>query len=168
MAARSTRRRQVSKPAAPRATKVAKTATTAKTARKAPNRRAVGNGIGLTFHHMDYTSHDLEAMKRFYSETLGFTNVVYEPAHNYMTVFVTPSSGIGFMAPTGSAPDQWRPPGEPAFYFFVEDVDRVYRELTHKGVTFDLPPTNMPWKHRMARLRDPEGRTVCLAQKQSR
>ena len=117
---------------------------------------------------MDYTSHDLEAMKRFYSETLGFTNVVSEPAHNYMTVFVTPSSGIGFMPPTASAPDQWRPPGEPAFYFFVEDVDRVYRELTHKGVTFDLPPTNMPWKHRMARLRDPEGRTVCLAQKQSR
>jgi len=133
-------------------------------AAKAPNGRPVGDGIGLTFHHMDYTTHDLEGMKRFFSETLGFTNVVHDPAQNYMMVFVTPTSGIGFMPPMQTAPDQWRPPGEPAFYFFVDDVDRVYRDLTGRGVSFDQPPTDEPWKHRVARLRDPEGRTVCLAQ----
>ena len=152
------------KPAATRARKIPAKAP----GRMAPNRRPVGNGIGLSFHHMDYTTHDLEAMRRFFAETLGFTNVQHDPKANYLMVYVTPSSGIGFMPPMNSAPDQWRPPGEPAFYFFVNDVDRVHRELTERGVLFDQPPTDMPWKHRVARLRDPEGRTVCLAQDQAR
>jgi catechol 2,3-dioxygenase-like lactoylglutathione lyase family enzyme len=137
-------------------------------AAKAPNGRAAGTGIGLLFHHMDYTTHDAEAMKRFYSETLGFTNVEHDPKSNYLMVYVTPTSGIGFMPPMDSAPDQWRPPGEPAFYFFVNDVDRVHRELSDRGVLFDQPPTDMPWNHRVARLRDPEGRTVCFAQELAR
>jgi lactoylglutathione lyase len=45
----------------------------------------------------------------------------------------------------------------------VEDVDRAYQDLTAKGVSFDMPPQDMPWGHRMAVCRDPEGRRVCLA-----
>jgi len=129
----------------------------------APNGRTVGTGIGLTHHHMDFSTHDLEGMRRFFTETLGFTNVLHIPEANYMTVFVTPTSSLGFMPPA-SAPEQWQPPGEPNLYFFVADVDAVFARLSAEGVSFDQAPTDMPWGHRLAILRDPEGRRVCLAQ----
>ncbi len=130
----------------------------------APNGRPAGTGIGLTHHHMSYGTHDLEAMRRFFVETLGFTNVLHIPEHGYMTVFVTPTSSLGFMPPAGNAPEQWQPPGEPSLYFFVADVDAACAALVRKGVALDQPPTDMPWGHRLALLRDPEGRRVCLAQ----
>lgn len=131
--------------------------------RPAPNGRPVGTGIGLTHHHMDFSSHDLDAMRRFFAETLGFTNVQGAAAGD-MTVFVTPTSSLGFRPPASTAPDQWRPPGEPDLYFFVSDVDAVFAKLSAEGVLFDQAPTDMPWGHRLAVLRDPEGRRVCLAQ----
>ena len=130
----------------------------------APNGRPIETGIGLTHHHMDFSTHDLEGMRRFFVETLGFTNVLHLPEHGYMTVFITPTSSLGFMPPANTAPDQWQPPGEPNLYFFVSDVDAVFAKLSAEGVLFDQPPTDMPWGHRLAILRDPEGRRVCLAQ----
>jgi catechol 2,3-dioxygenase-like lactoylglutathione lyase family enzyme len=129
----------------------------------APNGKPARSKIGLIHHHMDYSTHDLDGMRRFFTETLGFSNVLSIPEHGYLTVFVTPTSSIGFMRPAGSAPEQWQPPGEPNFYFFVADVDRAYADLTSRGVAFDQPPSDMPWGHRLAILRDPEGRRVCLA-----
>ena len=130
----------------------------------APNGKPVGTGIGLTHHHMDFSTHDLAAMRKFFVETLGFTNVLHIPEASYMTVFVTPTSSLGFMPPASTAPDQWQPPGEPNFYFFVADVDATFAKLSAEGVAFEQPPTDMPWGHRLAILRDPEGRRVCLAQ----
>ena len=76
----------------------------------------------------------------------------------------SPTSSLGFMPPMPGPPEDWRPPREPALYFMVEDVDRAHRALVDKGVPFDQAPANMPWGHRVALLRDPEGRRVCLAQ----
>jgi catechol 2,3-dioxygenase-like lactoylglutathione lyase family enzyme len=67
------------------------------------------------------------------------------------------------MPPAASAPEQWQPPGEPNFYFFVADVDAAHAALTARGVIFEQAPADMPWGHRVAVLRDPEGRRVCLA-----
>ena len=49
-------------------------------------------------------------------------------------------------------------------YFIVSDVARAHLDLAARGVTFEQVPTDMPWQHRVAMLRDPEGRLVCLAQ----
>ena len=147
-----------------RTTKRTTTTATPAMAMPAPNGRAIETGIGLTHHHMDFSTHDLEAMRRFFVETLGFTNVLHFPEHGYMTVFVTPTSSLGFMPPASTAPDQWQPPGEPNLYFFVSDVDAVFAKLSAEGTLFDQAPTDMPWGHRLAVLRDPEGRRVCLAQ----
>lgn len=149
---------------APRAAK----ARVATLAGLAPNGKPVSSGIGLTHHHMDYSTHDLEGMRRFFVETLGFGNVLHIPEHRYLTVFITPTSSLGFMPPTTSAPEQWQPPGEPSLYFYVEDVDRCHAELSARGVSFELPPTDMPWGHRLTTFRDPEGRRVCLARKLER
>lgn len=47
-------------------------------------------------------------------------------------------------------------------YFEVEDIDRRYRDLTEKGVTFDTAPTEERWRWKEARFTDPSGNRLCL------
>jgi lactoylglutathione lyase len=42
-------------------------------------------------------------------------------------------------------------------HFNVSNVDKVYRELVERGVDFEEPPANRPWRERMAAFHDPEG-----------
>src|SRR2546426_7441227 len=91
--------------------------------RRAPRRRAtptrkavqvappaasqrVPSGIGLTTHHLDYTSHDMDGIKHFYTVTLGFTKAQHDPANNYLIVQTGPSSSLGFMPPMPGPPEQ--------------------------------------------------------------
>jgi predicted enzyme related to lactoylglutathione lyase len=136
-------------------------------ARQAPRTAAaparVANAIGLLDMHMDYTTHSVEDMRRFYTELLGFKSFQYDPGFDYLSVTTGPSSSLGFMPPMPGPPEQWRPPREPWIYLLVKNVDRAYRDLLARGATFEQEPTDMPWRHRVATLRDPEGRMVCLA-----
>jgi predicted enzyme related to lactoylglutathione lyase len=117
---------------------------------------------------MDYSSHDVGQVKHFYTEVLGFTDFSYQSDFDYLYVRTGPSSSLGFMPPLPGPPEQWRPPREPAIFLIVEDVDHSHRALVAKGVTFEQAPADMPWGHRTAVLRDPEGRLICLAQPLSR
>jgi predicted enzyme related to lactoylglutathione lyase len=150
----------------------------ARAAKKSPPRRAAmraaamptvsPSAIGAWHHHLDYTSHDMAGIKRFYTEVLGFSVAMEDAKSGYLSIRTTPSTTIGFMPPMPGPPEQWRPPGEPALYFFVKDVDRVYRELSEKGIVFREPPADMPWGHRLTVCKDPEGRMVCIATDLSR
>jgi lactoylglutathione lyase len=122
------------------------------------------NAIGLIRVHVSYNSHEMDQVRRFYTETLGFTRFDGEPASEYLWIQTGGRSSIGFSAPEPGPPEQWRPPREPSLYLIVSDVDRAHLELTERGATFEQGPTDMPWRHRVATLRDPEGRLVCLAQ----
>ncbi|TMQ72383.1 MAG: hypothetical protein E6K80_02915 [Candidatus Eisenbacteria bacterium] len=132
--------------------------------RVAARTRTAASGIGVRRHHMDYTSHALEDVKRFYTELLGFRDFEYDARMQSLSVRTGASSSVGFMPPTPGPPEQWRPPREPAIVLEVSDVDRAHRDLAARGVTFLQPPTDMPGRHRVAILRDPEGRTIMLAQ----
>jgi predicted enzyme related to lactoylglutathione lyase len=165
------RTKQASRPARP----TSRPATTRRTAAKSAPRPRTGarsasfaSAIGAIHQHMDFTTHALEDMKRFYTEQLGFQSFEYDPAFQYLSVRTGPSSSLGFMPPMPGPPEQWRPPREPVIYLHVRDVDRAYRDLKAKGVTFQQEPQDMPWNHRVAILRDPEGRMVMLAQLSSR
>jgi predicted enzyme related to lactoylglutathione lyase len=126
------------------------------------------NAIGCIHTHLDYTTHSIDDMKRFYGEVLGFTDTAYDSRFDYLLVRTGPSASLGFMPPMPGPPEQWRPPREPAIYLHVTDVDRAYRELAARGVTFQQEPMDMPWGHRVAILRDPEGRQIFLAQQLER
>lgn len=152
-----------------------KKATARKSAtKKAPARRASStarpaappatpSAIGAMMHHSDYTTHDPEAIQRFYTQILGFKNFNRDPNFNYLWVQTGPSSSLGFMPPM---PDMGEasPAKEPTLYFMVKNVDRAYESLAAKGVMFEGPPADMPWGHRVVRTADPEGRTVMLAE----
>lgn len=134
---------------------------------KAPERTAgpppVPNAMGLKVLHLDYTTHNFEEVRRFYTQQLGFTKFDYDPSVNYLLVQTTNGSSLGFMPPM---PQMGPPtmPREPNLYFIVEDVDEAFRKLQTRGVSFEGPPENKPWGHRVVITRDPEGRNVWLAQ----
>jgi catechol 2,3-dioxygenase-like lactoylglutathione lyase family enzyme len=115
-------------------------------------------------HHIAYSSHDVDGIRRFYTETLGFANVAIDDAHGYVSIRTGPGTSFGFMPPLPGPPEQWRPPREPAIHLMVADVDRAHRTLTARGVVFEQAPADRPWGHRTAVLRDPDGRLLCLAQ----
>ena len=143
-------------PAGSRSTRAAQAA--------APVLPVAPNAIGCIQQHIDFTSHAMEDMKHFYTEVLGFSNFVYDSRFNYLSVVTGGGARLGFMPPMPGPPEQWRPPREPALYFMVEDVEAAYRTLQSRGVMFQQEPTDMPWMHRVAVLKDPEGRLIMLAQ----
>ena len=122
---------------------------------------AVPSAIGASSHHFDYTTHDLDSVKRFYVEKLGFTNFNHDSNFNYLWIQTGQTSSLGFMPPWPQG--ESTPAKEPTLYFMVKDVDRAYAELSAKGVAFEGPPADMPWGHRTIRTTDPEGRIVMLA-----
>jgi catechol 2,3-dioxygenase-like lactoylglutathione lyase family enzyme len=47
-------------------------------------------------------------------------------------------------------------------YFECEDLDATVDRLEAFGVDFEHPPVDQPWLWREARLRDPDGNSLCL------
>lgn len=120
------------------------------------------SAIGLLSQHMDYTTHRLADVKRFYTDLLGFRRFEQDPNMNYLYVQTGHSSSVGFMPPMQGMGEP-SPAKEPTLYFMVKDVDRAYTDLSAKGVQFEGPPADMPWGHRVISTIDPEGRRVMLA-----
>ena len=52
------------------------------------------------------------------------------------------------------------------FHIEVDDLDRVFREMTANGVVFDGEPKLQPWGVRSVACLDPAGHSVELVQKQ--
>jgi predicted enzyme related to lactoylglutathione lyase len=120
------------------------------------------NAIGFVTQHMDYTTHDIDALRRFYVDTLGFKDFNYDTNFHYLFVRTGHSSSLGFMPPMPGMGEP-SPAKEPTLYIFVADVDKAYAALAAKGIHFEGPPANMPWGHRVVSTLDPEGRRVMLA-----
>jgi len=47
-------------------------------------------------------------------------------------------------------------------YFESDEPDADYERLRGAGTEFEHPPTDMPWRWREARLRDPDGHRLCI------
>src|SRR5262249_62096404 len=97
---RSSRTRPASSRSAVKTKKAARPATPAKAAVKKPAPKAAGperapapapvpNAMGLQVLHLDYTTHNLEEVRRFYTQQLGFTRFQWDPTMNYLTVMTT-------------------------------------------------------------------------------
>jgi len=122
----------------------------------------VPNAMGLESLHVDYNSLNLEEVRRFYTQQLGFTKFTWDPQWGYLWVQTSNGSSLGFMPPIPGAPPMM--PREPNLYFLVADVDEAYRKLQTRGVSFEGPPEDKPWGHRVLITRDPEGRSIMIAQ----
>ena len=123
----------------------------------------VPNAMGLMSLRLDYTTHNYEEVRRFYTQQLGFTKFEHNPASNYLWVHTNSGSSLGFSPPS---PRTGRPlmPREPVLYFIVKDIDEAYRKLQTRGVSFEGPPEDSPWGHKVIITRDPEGRSILIGQ----
>ena len=162
-------KKTASKKRAPARRPAAKKAAKKPAARVSQPKPPVGppSAIGLLSQHMDYTTHRLADVKRFYTDLLGFRRFEQDPNMNYLYVQTGHSSSVGFMPPMQGMGEP-SPAKEPTLYFMVKDVDRAYTDLSAKGVQFEGPPADMPWGHRVISTIDPEGRRVMLATSKQR
>jgi predicted enzyme related to lactoylglutathione lyase len=49
-------------------------------------------------------------------------------------------------------------------YFECEDLEQAVADLKKRGVRFECEPKEQPWLWREARLKDPDGNSLCLFQ----
>jgi predicted enzyme related to lactoylglutathione lyase len=54
-----------------------------------------------------------------------------------------------------------------ALWFYVDDVDAVYRHWREAGGDVAAEPQDMPWGERVAQVRDPDGNLVNLGAQQA-
>jgi catechol 2,3-dioxygenase-like lactoylglutathione lyase family enzyme len=57
--------------------------------------------------------------------------------------------------------------GSTGAFLWVEDVDRLYEEISARGAICQLPPTDQTWGNRETHIRDPDGNVLCFASRRT-
>src|SRR2546422_357393 len=83
-ARRKPARKPARRKAAPKRKVAAKKKAAPKKAAAAPP--PAPSAIGAMNHHLDYTTHDIEGVKRFYTHLLGFSQFNEDPKFNYLWI----------------------------------------------------------------------------------
>lgn len=112
---------------------------------------------------------DQEVARRFWVDTIGCTLAEDSPygEERWLSV-LTPDGATKLVL--GKRPPEWTAPvvrdGIPHsdVFFYADDVEKTYRELTEKGVEFPEPPSKrfFGWWSMFA---DPDGVRYALGQK---
>jgi len=112
----------------------------------------------MRFNHVTLIVTDLERSKAFY-RTLGLTQIVDAPPRYARFTFPRGDAtlSVEVKGETTSAHS-----GRAELYFECDAVDEAVAALRAKGVAFDEDPTDMPYRWRVARLRDPDGHELRL------
>lgn len=114
---------------------------------------------------------DQARAKKFWSETVGFkitTDVPYDD-HGRRWVEVTSADGQTQLVLSDDPDAQYRFPVREElptanFFFYADDIERTYRDLSANGVEFPAPPEKQPWGW-WAMFLDSEGNRFALQQR---
>ena len=105
---------------------------------------------------------DMEAMRRFYEDVLGFA-LARELSPDWLEYRIGANT-LALARPRLVPDDAPVPEGtaalQLAFRVPVEDVDRCAAELEAKNVAILSPPTDRPFGHRTLFFRDPDGNVL--------
>jgi predicted enzyme related to lactoylglutathione lyase len=99
---------------------------------------------------------DVLSTAAFYREVLGFTTDEGTGTADYSVVWRDNAAvhlARGVDAPTGVR-----------VFFWVKDVDALYREVMARGVAIDVPIATRPYGVRDFAIRDPNGVMLVLGQ----
>ena len=114
---------------------------------------------------IDYTivfCRDLQAMKQFYGEVMGFphdrdlspTWIEFRIGNNILALTEPGKLFHDALPPQGALSLQL------AFRVAPDEVHQCAAELAAKGIAFEMPVTDQPWKHRTLFFRDPDGNVL--------
>lgn len=113
-------------------------------------------------HHVGLFTPNFDAMKKFYTETLGLEIVRTWEEPNI--IFLAAGSTLIELVDKGdSALDSSRPAGFDHFAFHVEDVDAAFAELESAGIRIESAPRNFK-EVRIAFFYDPDGNLLELVE----
>ena len=109
---------------------------------------------------------DQERAKKFYVDTLGFELLVDNSWREGMRwIEVAPEGSV-----TSLMLVSWLDHLLPSLYRVIvvtaDDIQPIYGELVAKGVSFDLPPTELS-NGKQAMFRDPDGNALVLLEPSS-
>ena len=117
----------------------------------------------MNLNQITLPSTDLERSADFYRK-MGFTQIVSAPPR--YARFECPQGEATFslhqVAPADGSASQGFAGTGVVVYFEVDDLDARVAHLCADGFVFDSMPTDERWLWREARLRDPDGNTLCL------
>ncbi len=121
-------------------------------------------GVNQVVLHVE----DQDRAKEFWVDTLGFTLAEDSPYGEERWLSVTTPDGATKLVLSKREPG-WQPEnvrdGLPhsSVFFYSDDVEKTYRELTEKGVSFPEPPTKQffGW---WSLFEDPDGTRYALGQ----
>ncbi|MFI7675379.1 glyoxalase superfamily protein [Actinophytocola sp. NPDC049390] len=112
---------------------------------------------------------DQEVAKRFWVDTLGFTLDQDEPYGEERWLSVVSPDGatklvLSKRAPGWTMPDVRDGIPHSNVFFYTDDVEKTYQELTAKGVDFPEPPSKQffGW---WSMFSDPDGTRYALGQR---
>ena len=110
---------------------------------------------------------DQERSLRFFVDKLGFTVVAdVEFASGKRWIEVSPPDGAAVLAlvvPTEGFNEEKLVGNSAAVTFLTEDIDRIYREWSERGVHFTIPLQMPEWGGKFCRFVDPDGNAFVLA-----
>ena len=109
---------------------------------------------------------DQQQAREFYVETLGFELLVDNSCREGMRwIEVAPEGSVISLMLVS-----WLDPLLPSLYRVIvvttDDVQPFHEELVAKGVSFDLPPTELSYGTQ-AMFRDPDGNAIVLLERSS-
>jgi predicted enzyme related to lactoylglutathione lyase len=108
--------------------------------------------------------------RKFWSETLGFavtTDAPYSDGERWVEV-TSPDGGVALILTPDPeyryrVSDNERIPNANPF-FYTDDIERTYQELSEKGVEFPVRPSREPWGW-WSMFTDSEGNRFALQQR---
>jgi catechol 2,3-dioxygenase-like lactoylglutathione lyase family enzyme len=109
---------------------------------------------------------DQEQAKEFYVDTLGFELLVDNSGREGMRWIEVAPEGSGTSLMLVSWLDFLLPSLYRIIVVTADDIRPIHEELVAKGVSFDLPPTEMS-NGTQAMFRDPDGNAIVLLEHSS-
>jgi predicted enzyme related to lactoylglutathione lyase len=121
-------------------------------------------------HSASVVVSDQDASLDFYVNKLGWEKRIDQPMGETRFITVAPKGSPAelaladpsMMADAGSA--ELKPGMNLGISFVCKDVRATYDEMSANGVSFPMPPTDMPWGALGAHFEDPDGNVFFLTE----
>ena len=109
---------------------------------------------------------NLERALSFYRDTLGGTVVFEYPGPDGKAAYVGLDLGSGHLGIGEDESVAGGPPPRPiSLWFYAEDCDAAVEAMREQGIPIVAEPADQPWGERIARVLDPDGNEVIVAQR---
>jgi uncharacterized glyoxalase superfamily protein PhnB len=121
-------------------------------------------------HSASFVVSDQEVALDFYVGTLGWEKRIDQPMGETRFITVAPMGSTAELALTdprmmaNAGGDGVKPGMNLGINFVCKDVKATWDEMMAKGVSFPMPPMEMPWGALGAHFQDPDGNIFFLTE----